>query len=191
MKSLLVDVLRQKDDNRDDEGLSDSGSYATSRADVAATGSGEAGESGVPGDLELMATGAFIVANDERPPKPGSSAETDTDNPTFVGLTRTMLSDSTRVITPDAVVEAQDSLPSMPPVARYTPLVCVALAVLAALTWFGFQQLELQQEQPRLAGSANVLGVDPLAGESGIVGTVPRFRYLGVDGQPLDEEAWQ
>lgn len=185
MKSLLVDVLRQKDDDRDEEGLSDSGSYATSRADAVATGAGDSD------DLELMATGAFVVANDDRPPETDASEGTNADDAAAVGLSRTIVGETTRVITADAVVPAHDSLPSMPPVARHTPMACAVLALLAALTWFGFQQLELHQEQPRLAGSTNVLHADSPAGESGIPGTAPRFRYLGIDGQPLDDEAWQ
>ena len=191
MKGLLVDVLRQKDDDRESEGLSDSGSYATPRADVAAAIANEAGKPEASGDLELMATGVFVVANDEQSPKPDVSETADAGDPLDGGLSRTIVGDTTRVITGAAVVPADDSLPSMPLVARYAPPACAALALLAALTWFGFQQLELHQERSPIVGSTSSLRVDTLPGESGITGTAPRFRYLGVDGRPLDEEIWQ
>ena len=191
MKSLLVDVLRQKDDGQDDEGLSDSGSFATPRADIAASSAGRVAESEESGDLELMATGAFIVANDEQPPKPDADESAQTDDAADAGLSRTIAGETTRVVTGDAVVPAQDSLPSMPPIARHAPLVSAALALLAALTWFGVQQLELQQERSQFGSSTSALRLDPLADENGIAGTAPRFRYLGADGQPLDDETWQ
>ena len=56
MKSLLVDALRQKDEGQDSDSLSDSGSFATQRADLAANAVDGADNSEVSGDLELMAT---------------------------------------------------------------------------------------------------------------------------------------
>lgn len=191
MKSLLVDALRQKDDTREEEGLSDSGSFATPRADLAAAPADEAGSPEAADDLELAATGAFIVANDEELLEQDADENVRIDATEDAELSETIAGETTRLMMGDAVVPARDSLPSMPPVARYAPLACAVLALLAAVAWFGIQQLELQQERSQLGGTANALRSGTLAGESGIVATAPRFRYLDVDGQPLDDEAWQ
>ena len=190
MKSLLVDALRQKEKGQDGEGLSDSGSFATPRADLAATSADEADTSQVSDDLELMATGALVVANDEGQSKP-DIAEDDADGNTDVEFSATIAGTTTCVVTDDYILPARDSLPSMPPVARYAPMACAALALLAALAWFGIQQLELQQERSQLGSATSALRADTLAGEGGLTATAPRFRYLGLDGQPLDDEVWQ
>ena len=190
MKSLLVDALRQKDEGQDSDSLSDSGSFATQRADLAANAVDEADNSEVSGDLELMATGAFIVANDEGLKKL-DSADDEVDGTKDVEFSETVAGETTRLIMGEAVLPAQDSLPSMPPIARHAPLACVVLALLAALTWLGVQQLELQQERSRLGSSTLALRAETAIGENGIAATAPRFRYLGLDGQPLEDEAWQ
>ena len=172
MKSLLVDALRQKDEGQESEGLSDSGSFATPRA-----------------DLEMAATGAFIVPNDEKQQEAVASGGV--REATDVALSVTIEGETTRVIVGDAIVPVHDSLPSMPTVARYTPLACVILALLSALTWFGVQQLELQQERSQLAAGTSALRINATADEDGIGTTASRFRYLDHDGQPLDDEAWQ
>ena len=191
MKSLLVDALRQKDEGQEGEGLSDSGSFATPRADLAANVADEASASEAASDLELMATGAFIVANDEELQKLDSADGEEVDGTTDVEFSETIAGETTRLIMGEAVVPARDSLPSMPPVARHAPLVCIALALLAAITWLGIQQLELQQERSQLGSSTAALRAEVAVDENGIAATAPRFRYLGLDGQPLDEEAWQ
>ena len=191
MKSLLVEALRQKDEGQEGDSLSDSGSFATPRADLAATAADEASTSEAAGDLELMATGAFLVANDEELKKLGGADGEEVDGTTDVEFSGTIAGETTRLIMGEAVLPAQDSLPSMPPVARHVPLVCVALALLAAITWLGIQQLELQQERSLLGSSTAALRAQVPAGQDGIAATAPRFRYLGLDGQPLEDEAWQ
>ncbi len=190
MKSLLVDALRQKEEGQEGDSLSDSGSFATPRADLAANAVDEAGAAEAPGDLELMATGAFIVANDEELKKL-DSADDDVSETTDVEFSETVAGETTRLIMGEAVLPARDSLPSMPPIARHAPVVCLALALLAAATWLGIQQLELQQERSQLGSSTAALRAEVAVSENGISATAPRFRYLGLDGQPLDEEAWQ
>ena len=192
MKSLLVDALRQKDEDRDGDSLSDSGSFATPHADRAASSVHEAETPDGPDDLELLATGAFIVANDEEPEKSGV-AEDDHfgSDVTKVEPTETIAAESAPLALGEAFVPAHDSLPSMPPVARYVPAVCVAIALFAALTWFGFLQLELQEGRSLLGSSTSALRSQTVVSENGIAATAPRFRYLGLDGQPLDDEAWQ
>lgn len=199
MKSLLVDALRQKDQGQEGEGLSDSGSFATSRADLAATTVEEPRSSEAAGDLELMATGAFIVANDEGLRK-ASAAEADIasgleadilGDDDDVQFSETIAAETTRLIVDEAIAPVRDSLTPMPRVARFVPIVCVALAAFAALAWFGILQLELQEERSPLGSSASVLRSQTMASENGITATAPRFRYLGLDGQPLDDEVWQ
>jgi len=182
MKSLLVDALRRKDEGQESDGLSDSGSFATPHADLAANAADEADNSGVSDDLELMATGAFIVANDEGLKKIDAS---DVEN------SETVAGQTTRLIMGEAIQPAQDSLPSMPPIARHAPLASLLLALLAAATWLGIQELELQQERSLLGSSTAALRAETEVGENGIAATAPRFRYLGLDGQPLGDEAWQ
>ena len=191
MKSLLVDALRQKDEGRDGDSLSDSGSFATPNADVAATAADEADISKASDDLELMATGAFVVANDEGPKDLDVADADDADDTADVEFSATVAGETTRLIMGECVVPARDSLPSMPPIARYAPLACLAFALLAALMWFGIQQLELQAERSQIGSSTAALRTETLVGENGIAATAPRFRYLGADGQPLDDEAWQ
>ena len=190
MKSLLVDALRQKDEEgRDGNSVSDSGSFATPRADLAANAPGETNDSEGPGDLELMATGTFVVANDEEQDRPDPAA--DDDGAADVEFSATIAGQTTCLITDDHVIPARDSLPSMPHIARHAPLACVALALVAALAWLGIQQLELQQERSRLGAATSGLRADVPANDNGIAATAPRFRYLDLDGQPLDDEAWQ
>ncbi|MDJ0709950.1 MAG: hypothetical protein QNJ14_06160 [Woeseiaceae bacterium] len=189
MKSLLVDALRQKDDNKDSESLSDSGSFTTSHADPAATSADESDMSGASGDLELMATGAFIVANDDVLQKVGGADGL--EHVPDAELAAAIAGATTRMISGETVIPTRESLPSMPPIARYTPVACAGLALLAAAAWFGIQQLELQQNRSQLSSRVNLVRADSIVGDSGIVGTTRRFRYLGPDGQPLDDEAWQ
>ncbi len=191
MKSLLVDALRQKEEGQEGNSLSDSGSFATPRADLAANVVDDGDTSEASGDLELMATGACIVANDAGLKKLDSADGGEVDETADVEFSETVAGETTRVIMGECVLPAKDSLPSMPPIARHAPIVCVVFALVAALTWLGVQQLELQQERSQLGSSTAALRAETLAGENGITATAPRFRYLDADGQPLEEEAWQ
>ena len=191
MKSLLVDALREKDKGQEGEGLSDSGSFATPRADLAATSADEAGDATSSDDLELAATSAFIVANDEKLQEHDAGEGVSVDETTDVALSEAIAGETTRFIAGEAVVPARDSLPSMPPVARHAPLACLVLALLSALTWFGIQELELQQERSLLGSSTSALRVNAIDNQGGIEATSPRFRYLDLNGQPLDDEASQ
>ena len=191
MKSLLVDALRQKDEGQEGESLSDSGSFATPRADIAATATDEADTPEASGDLELMATGTFVVANDEGLKQLENTDDDAVDETADVEFSATVAGETTRLIMGEAVLPARNSLPSMPPIARHAPAVCLGLAVLAALTWLGIQQLELQHERSQLGSSTAALRAEAGVGENGIAATAPRFRYLGLDGQPLEDEAWQ
>jgi len=187
MKSLLVDALRQKDGKQESESLSDSGSFATPNADAAATAGQDVPVSDVIAEdeeLELMATGRLIVAND-------ADDELDQGNePVDVEFSDT-LTTTDHLKLGETVIPTHDSLPSMPPVARYAPLVCGGLAVVSAVAWFAVQQFELIQQRSALGGSAEVLQADRATSQTTAETKQARFRYLGVDGQPLEDETSQ
>ena len=80
---------------------------------------------------------------------------------------------------------------SMPPVARYVPIACIALALTAAIVWLAIQKLELYERNSQLGTATGLLRGDNIANDGDIEPTMPRFRYLDADGEPLDDEVWQ
>lgn len=186
MKSLLVEALRQKDKKQDDDGISDSGSFATSHADLV-TGSEEVvtdpgdqvaeTEAEGDGELELMATGALVVANDD------DDVAADTEEPDF---TATIAAATTQLAVGVDLADPHDSLPAMPPLARFAPAICLGLAAVSAIGWFLLQRMELRQD---IFGAFVGMPDRAAAAESAArSATTPRFRYLDLDGQPLEDE---
>ncbi len=189
MKSLLVEALRQKDKQQDSDGISDSGSFSTPHADLV-TSSEEVAEDPaerveVPettddGELELMATGSIVVANDD--------AETDAESEESE-FSATLAAATTRLAVGVDIPDPRASLPAMPPLARFAPLFSLGLAAASALGWFLLQRLELRDDV--LGAYVGMPDRAAVAESEALATTTPRFRYLDLDGRPLDDEVPQ
>ena len=140
MKSLLVDALRQANDEESDQVLSDSGSFDARSEDFAETANDEHGED--TGELELMSTTkALVVTEEVTDDTPDASIE-DEDLPRAdaaaafnheeeVDFSVTIVGEMPTPVDPQ----------KMPRIAQFSPLLCLALAATVAGGWLLYQQL--------------------------------------------------
>lgn len=182
MKSILVDALRQANEDEPQRELSDSGRFDTIREDFSATANQEMIDATFgDGDeeLELMSTTRGLTANDGEA-APGEAI------PAQLGET---LAGATVLLTgSDCVVPDSDSLPPMPRLARHVPILCVAIALFAAAAWQGYQRLELRQYNSALGAIA--MQTQAAAGQDELASDEPpaqRFRYLR-SALPIDAD---
>ena len=174
MKSILVDALRGANDSESEKNLSDSGSFDATHQDFTTTANQDLVDAAFGEDaeeLELMSTTSGLVVSDEQASTPPEHDET--------------IADGTVLLTVgDYVIPDSSSLPPMPQLARHVPLLCLALTLVAAVGWFGYQQLELRRE-------ASSLGVFAIPASNVIEpalvdGQPQRFRYLN-DALPASD----
>lgn len=186
MKSILVDAIRQANEKEPETNLSDSGSFDATQEDFSAPANQDLIDAGFEeeaGELELMSTttGLVVPGDDDRdsesmPARPGD----------------TMSGGTVLLTSSDYIIPDNDSLPPMPKLARHVPMLCVALALIAGASWYGYQHLDLEPGASGLGAftvqsQAASARDELLSGDS----SEPRFRYLTNAFPESDPEAEQ
>ena len=150
MKSLLVDAIRQAKFGDQEQSLSDSGSFDTTRSEIPETANDAVIEP--DGDdaeaLRLYETSASLEA-----------AVSDADDDADFFNTNELVSDNagkraaTGPLRPAASAPLISVRSSGPYIARFAPLACVTLAALAAMSWSGYQHLKLKYAESEFAAA--------------------------------------
>jgi len=182
MKSILVEALRSANDSESEKNLSDSGSFDATHEDFTATANQDVIDAAFGEDaeeLELMSTTSGLIVADEQASEPPEFDET--------------IADGTVLLTAsDYIVHDHSTLPPMPQLARHVPLLCLALAVLAATGWFAYQRLELHREASSLGVFAIPASDTADSDEQALAdGNEQRFRYLNKALPTSDNEGAQ
>jgi len=143
MKSPLVDAIRRANSDEPGEALTTSGSFVATRRDFGTT----ANDANVAGEL--------------RP---------EYDDPQLPESTRALVSDTTHgeeshepaaddEFAPAAVEYANGRGRCAPAIARYCPVLCVALAIVAAGAWIVLQQIAMSVDRVGVAAQSLAPGV--------------------------------
>ena len=165
MKSILVDALRQANGKEPDSTLSDSGSFDATQPEFGQTANdAEVVPLENPDEnLELLQTAAFHTEDFD--------AEPDSEFPEQSLAV-------TRAIDSAAIIPKRGSSRA-PVLARFAPLVCVALAIVSAGSWALYQQYGTANHNHRL-GAADMPvnpGIANNAGES-TASAAERFPFI-------------
>lgn len=134
MKSLLVDALRRANTSDTGHSVSDSGSFDTADSEFGETANDAVMDGHEPDadELELLASTGVLVVGQE---------QTDTTAHTAAGFSRFDDSD-VRLSIPRDHRERTTAPECVPALARYSPLICILLAFVAAGSWLLYQQVE-------------------------------------------------
>lgn len=160
MKSILVDALRQsqgKDPDSDaDSTLSDSGSFDTTQKELGPTANDEEiiYNDDPADDLELLQTGVF--ASEEL--EPGG----------YDGLPMPMAANAAtlgRVTVQTATMQTSAVHLTAPAIARFTPLLCIALAISSATAWAAYRYVAAIDTGNNVGASPRFSGVSGNNGE--------------------------
>lgn len=190
MKSILVDAIRQANDTESETKLTDSGSFDTTNEDFRATANQDMADAGFDKDaeeLELMSTTRGLVV-----PDAGEHSDDGLDEDMPTQLAETSVGATVLLTGADCVVPDARSLPPMPQLARHVPLMCVAVALLSAAGWFGYQHLVLKADTSGLGVVA--MQSQAVAGQDELVPAEQeeqRFRYLRAPIPASEDEAAQ
>ena len=177
MKSILVDAIRQANDGESETKLSDSGSFDTTQEDFTASANQDLIDAGFEEDaeeLELMSTTRGLVV-----PDANADGDDKADDAMPAQFAETMASATILLSASDCVIPDRNSLPSMPKLARYVPVICVAVALLSGAGWLGYQHLELREDASGLGAVA--VQSQATAGQDAVLPAEQveqRFRYL-------------
>lgn len=187
MKSLLVDALRRA--NTDDTGrsVSDSGSFDTADSEFGDTANDamiDTHESEAD-ELELLKSTGVIVVGDE------VTGATIQEAPDFSRFDDAGAQPSIANGNHDADI-AQACVPAL---ARYSPLICISFAIVAAGSWLLYQQLESRYfrdvfDTYRLQAAASDDGVESaLTTAESNLGRFPFIRVPAVDAAEKESES--
>jgi hypothetical protein len=163
MKSLLVDALRQANSAKSRKALSDSGSFSVACDDFQRTAN-DAGDpedfaAGVAQDRELELLDA--AGDPEDPQAPALEAARSEPRK----QSDSELRESNRA-SHKTIARSQSHGSTAPLLARYSPLLCLSLAVIAASFWAVVANLETR-------GSSRALGAVVTASRPSILPTQP------------------
>ncbi len=166
MKSLLVDAMRQAKGDKPGVTLSDSGSYDTTSAELLDTANDADA-------LSLFETSAGIEVGNPTPPV--ADAENNDPPPQYVA-------------TGIATVASR-----APALARWTPVLCIVLAVVSAAGWSLYQQFQLRYGKSTLSAQVELMPAlsAGLASSEGDAEAVTRFPFIAVESSLTSEESSQ
>ncbi|HNP63460.1 MAG TPA: hypothetical protein PKH39_05950 [Woeseiaceae bacterium] len=176
MKSLLVDVLRQANGGGPDKTLSDSGSFDTTRSDFPDTANDPVVDDTQQADEALA---LFETSTSVHPPGNSDDAQfSEIDEFLSVEDTDDAASEPVR---PASLGQLPDVHDKGPLVARFAPVACLALALLTAVLWTGYQNFRLKYAESQFASAQighSAEYISTLTGD-GNTATVERFPFLG------------
>ncbi len=164
MKNPLADVLRQSGGS--DHSLSDSGSFDTTESALGPTANDEHVVSDDAIDLQLLqATGALVLDNGTVRLEAGP--ELIRDEPELP-ITAAPLTE-----------ESGERAPAM---SRFAPLICIAAAIVAAVSWAGYRYLQ-QSYTGSTLGAVELTagdGVEPVPGTVHLAGA-EQFPFINLE----------
>lgn len=181
MKSLLVDALRRANTGDTGPSVSDSGSFDTADSEFGATANDEVIDSHEldAEELELLSsTGVLVVSDDAAHSLTIPSAEFSPEEKS--GAQLSISGERYAHVAPPG---------NVPVLARYAPLICIVLAIVAAGSWLLYRQVEIRyfhgafdsshfQTSVNADGASNLSPVvDPI---------VERFPYIDVSTEGSD-----
>lgn len=181
MKSLLVDALRQANTGDTGTSVSDSGSFETAEADseFGATANDEVIDSREPDEEELellTSTGVLVVGEDVA------------DSSVDPSIKFSRLNDSAAQLSISRGHHPHVTAPeSVPVLARYAPLICIVLAIVAAGSWLLYQQIEVRYFHGVFDSSltdANANGAAIETADAAL--NVERFPFINVPTETSD-----
>ena len=178
MKNPLADVLRQSTGS--EAAISDSGSFETSGSVLGPTANDENVVADDAIDLQLLeATGALVIEN-------GTVQFEAPDRTTAVAAP---LPDSVA-----ATLGSQSASPQAAPLlSRFAPLICVLAALLSAVSWTVYRQMQAAATQNSIGTQPTSAGntTEPLAGTVRLAGA-ERFPFINPAEIPAaDQEEGQ
>lgn len=185
MKSLLVDVLRQAKDGSPTQTLSDSGSFDATQNEIAET----ANDAVVTPEMEpsaeelkLYETSASIDATFDLPANEDAMAPAGDDILPDVAAAPAVRATHAR---PDRQVAASGAAPAL---ARFSPLICISAAFLAAVVWIGYQQLMLKVAASDIAAAqVQARGEQAIdIGNTSADAATQRFPFIGAGTEPIE-----
>lgn len=165
MKSILVDALREANGTKSESTLSDSGSFDATQSEFGPTANDEEVVPLAAPDenLELLRTASFHTDDFD--------SELDTEFPE-----QSMA--ATRAIDA-AVLAAIQSSARTPVLARYAPLICIAVAIVSAGSWAVYQHYATTNHDTRIGAAEFRLG--PGVNHDGVESTArdaDRFPFI-------------
>lgn len=170
MKSLLVDALRQAKGDKPGVTLSDSGSYDTTSAELLDTAND-------PDALSLFETSTGIDVGNPTSP----AADSEDNDP------------SRRTVKENIATGIAAAASRAPALARWTPVLCLVLAVASAAGWSLYQQFQLRYGKSLLAAQVEMTSTRSagLASSEGHAEAVTRFPFIEVESSRTSEESSQ
>lgn len=178
MKSILVDAIREANDDQSDSAMSDSGSFDASSQELGETANDEHVVEG--GELELMATTNSLEL-------PSEQIDDSRDSDRAEELASADEIDTSHAVT--IVGELPRPVPpqNAPALARFAPIICVLLAITVGALWLLAHQLRVG---PAVTGIGSLEGSMRPAHTPGIPEVeseiAPNFPFLEIEQQPFD-----
>jgi|GEM_PF-5888904 len=172
MKSILVDALRQsqgKDSDSDaDSALSDSGSFDTTQTEIGPTGNDEnvIRSDDSAKDLELLKTGVFEKT--DMLEQTGTFVSEELEPGGLDGLPMPMAANAATMgpaTAQTAAVQTSEVHLTAPAIVRFTPLLCIALAISSATAWTAYRYVAAIDTGNNVGASPRISGVSGNSGE--------------------------
>ena len=180
MKSILVDALRQANGEETDGALSDSGSFDASNQEFEATANDEVSE----GELELMSTTNALVIHDDSEHVVEEPAVSDEPVGRIELETDAEPVDDEHAITIAGMAPLPARKHNAPRIARLSPLFCIVIAVIVAVSWLALQQIGVSRGTVgAVVGTSGSDVVVPADGDD----EVARFPFLD-NGRAIEPE---
>jgi hypothetical protein len=176
MKSLLIDALRQAKDDKPGVTLSDSGSYDTRSAELLDTANDADA-------LSLFETSAGLEVGK---PAPSVSEPADKDS-----LPRSADVAIQENITSNVAASADTGASRAPALARWTPILCVVVAIVAAAGWSLYQEFQLRYGKSSLAAQVALAPAQSagLTSSEADAEALIRFPFITVESGTTSEES--
>ena len=185
MKSILVDALRQAEDDDADQALTDSGSFDASQDALDASANDAIEED--HGELELMSTSNALVVRDESEDVPDEPVAVDEDERVSQDFAVEYEPvDDDHAVTVAGMIPLPVTKRQSPRLARLAPFLCTALAIAVATSWLWINKLGLPGTTLGTTIS-QAHAADPADVKASDLEPTTRFPFLK-NGQPDDAD---